>query len=286
MSKQKNSGKSFWNKIRSKFLWWERWSLRKKITALITALITFSLISIPLIADVITILKHFEKPNNHIGDYSENPSVTCLANDKRGFLSVDPKASLSHREWIGDDPTRISKPFQIQARLVTVSELRAYVASKPSQAVLDSLGRSTWEIADNREPARDIPWVVAQDYGKWITKTTDDGCRYQLPDINQWRQAVAALAHSDDDPEWGLFYGEFRWGMREWTEDSCDEGGRRSVGYEWRQDNEDDGNKAQIPAATCLGPHHVEDGFQKQGFRLIRAPAGIISSWLNFFGGI
>ncbi|WP_165742265.1 SUMF1/EgtB/PvdO family nonheme iron enzyme [Candidatus Thiosymbion oneisti] len=211
---------------------------------------------------------YFRGPFDHSGD----PPVTCLANDKLGFLSVNPNASLSHKDWIGDVPTGLSVSFQIQTRPITVSEFKDYVASGPRQSFLKSLEGSTWKIAGDHDPAVDIPWAVAQDYGRWITATAKDGCQYRLPTLAEWRQAVMALAHANDDPERDFFYGEFQWGMLEWTEDPCDNKGRVSVGSEWRKENEDDGKNASVPAATCLGSDHVKDGFFRQGFRLVRVP--------------
>lgn len=257
MFDQKNSRKLFWGKI---------WALIVAIGVIFGILGT----NVFDVKDKMGawVQDYFGNFPNH----SEDPSVACLANTKPGFLTVDPNVPLSHKEWIGDTPTKLSEPFQIQIRPVTISEFKIYVASKPRQSFPDSLEGSTWRIGSDHDPANDIPWIVAQDYGKWITETVNDGCRYRLPTRDEWRQAVAALARSDDDPERDLFYGEFQWGMLEWTQDPCENGGRISVGSEWRKDNENDGKKSLVPAATCLAPHHVKNGFLKQGFRLVRVP--------------
>jgi hypothetical protein len=171
-------------------------------------------------------------------------------------------------------PIVIEKPFYVQSHEVTVGEFRAYVDELDDNAK-KRIGTSWSQSIDGKpysddKPAESLSWEEAERFTKWLQEKTL--WNIALPSPQQWAASCVqfvkiASFQSDNEPKPAANVAEMSHlieNLREWTNESCQNGSYRIVGVNYMTDMTD---QESVGKGECA---KANDTWQGVGFRVVR----------------
>jgi hypothetical protein len=173
--------------------------------------------------------------------------------------------------FMGDQFIKIDAPFSVQSGEVTIAEYGEFFNSLPEEEQAKLGGQ--WKMSGNGNelqdsfPVENITKIEAEAYANWARERTQ--WNLQLPTTAQWAASAIAFENEATTP---IFIGtpmpELRadvdhliGNLREWSSDSCNDGGFRLLGENYMTASDDIGH------GYCAADHENWSGL---GFRLVR----------------